>query len=73
MLPYIVITLAVIYFVMKGTGLLDEIARSWRSQGDREEQNIRRWFERGSADGDLNHRLEVFKDFLVDDNEVDDA
>ena len=73
MLPYIVITLAVIYFVMKGSGLLDELARSRRSKVDREGPIPQGWLERLSKETDLNHRLEVFKDFLMDDHEDEDA
>ena len=69
MLPYIVIILAVIYFVMKGTGFLDELAKSRRTQGDPEEKPGWRLLERMRNDSDMNRRLEVFKDFLGDNNE----
>ncbi len=69
MLPYIVIILAVIYFVMKGTGFLDELAKSQRKQGDPEKQMGWRLLDRMRNDSDMNHRLEVFKDFLGDNDE----
>ncbi|MCK5634995.1 MAG: hypothetical protein KAI06_07905, partial [Anaerolineales bacterium] len=64
MLPYIVIMVAVIYFVLKGTGFLDELARSQRMQGDPEEHLGRRLVDRIRNDADMNRRLEVFKDYL---------
>jgi hypothetical protein len=73
MLPYIVITLAVIYFVMKGTGFLDELARSQRKQDDPEKQMGWRLLDRTRNDSDMNHRLEVFKDFLGDNDEEEDV
>ena len=69
MLPYIVIILAVIYFVVKGTGFLDEFAKSQRAQDDPEEKPGWRLLERMRNDSDMNRRLEVFKDFLGDNNE----
>lgn len=73
MLPYIVVILAVVYFVMKGTGFLDELARSRRTQGDPEEQLGRRLLDRMRNEKDMNRRLEVFKDFLGDNNEDEDG
>ena len=72
MLPYIVIMLAVIYFVMKGTGFLDELAQSQRTQGDPEEHLGRRLVDRIRNDADMKRRLEIFKDFLGDNNEDED-
>ena len=69
MLPYIVIILAVIYFVVKGTGFLDELAKSRGAQDDPEEKSGWRLLERMRNDSDMNRRLEVFKDFLGDNNE----
>ena len=71
-LPFIVIILAVIYFVMKGTGFLDEISKSWGTQGDPEDQQGWRLLERMRNDPEMNRRLEVFKDFLGDNNEDED-
>ena len=73
MLPYIVILLAVVYFVMKGTGFLDEISKSRRTQDDSEEQPGWRLLERMRNDSEMNRRLEVFKDFLGDNNEDEDV
>lgn len=72
MLPYIVIILAMVYFVMKGTGFLDELAKSRRTQGEPEEHLGRRLLERMQNDSDMNRRLEVFKEFLGDNNENED-
>jgi len=73
MLPFIVITLAVVYFVMKGTGFLDELAQSQRSQGDPEEHMVRRFVDRMRNDADMNRRLEIFKEFLGENNEDEDG
>ncbi|MCJ7569180.1 MAG: hypothetical protein MUO58_16800 [Anaerolineales bacterium] len=72
MLPYIVIILAVVYFVMKGTGLLDEFAKSRRTQGDPEESLGRRLLDRMRTESDMNRRLEVFKDYLGNNDEEED-
>ncbi len=73
MLPYIVIILAVVYFVIKGTGLLDEFSKSRRTQDDSEEQPGWRLLDRMRNDSEMNRRLEVFKDFLGDNNEDEDV
>ena len=73
MLPYIVIILAVIYFVMKGTGFLDDLSRSRRAQGDPEEQPGWRLLDRMRNDSEMNRRLEIFKEFLGDNNEDEDV
>ncbi len=72
MLPYIVIMLAVVYFVMKGTGILDEYSKSRHTQDDSEEQPGWRLLERMRNDTEMNRRLEVFKEFLGDNNEDED-
>ncbi len=72
MLPYIVIILAVIYFVMKGTGFLDEFSKSQRTNGDPEEQLGWRLLDRMRNDSEMNRRLEIFKEFLGDNNEDED-
>ena len=64
MLPYIVIILAVVYFVMKGTGFLDEFSKSRRTQDDSEEQPGWRLLDRMRNDSEMNRRLEIFKEFL---------
>lgn len=71
-LPFIVIILAVIYFVMKGTGFLDEISKSRGTQGDPEDQQGWRLLDRMRNDSEMNRRLEVFKEFLGDNNEDED-
>ncbi len=73
MLPYIVIILAVVYFVLKGTGFLEEFSKSRRTQDDSEEQPGWRLLDQMRNDSEMNRRLEVFKDFLSDNNEDEDA
>jgi hypothetical protein len=73
MLPYIVIIVAVIYFVIKGTGFLDEFSHSRRAQDDPEEQPGWRLLDRLRNDSEMNRRLEVFKEFLGDNNEDEDV
>ncbi len=73
MLPYIVIILAVVYFVMKGTGFLDEFSRSRRAKDDPEEQPGWRLLDRMRNDSEMNRRLDVFKEFLGDNNEDEDV
>ncbi|MES0340258.1 MAG: hypothetical protein ABUK16_05740 [Anaerolineales bacterium] len=72
MLPYIVIILAVVYFVMKGTGFLDEFSKSQRTQDDPEDQQGWRLLDRMRNDPEMNRRLEIFKEFLGDNNEDED-
>jgi hypothetical protein len=70
MLPYIVITAAIIFFLLQRSGLFDELRR--REQDP--ESHRRRWGKRVQReleqDPEVNQRLEVFKDFL--DREQDD-
>jgi hypothetical protein len=73
MLPYIVIILAVVYFVLKGTGFLEEFSKSRRTQDDSEEQPGWRLLDQMRNDSEMNRRLEVFKDFLSDNNEDEDV
>ena len=72
MLPYIVIIFAVVYFVMKGTGFLDEFSKSQRNQGDPEEKQGWRLLDRMRNDSEMNRRLEIFKEFLGENNEDED-
>ena len=73
MLPYIVIILAVVYFVLKGAGFLEELSKSRRTQDDSEEQPGWRLLDQMRNDSEMNRRLEVFKDFLSDNNEDEDV
>ncbi len=64
MLPVIVILLVLLYFILKATGLLDEIIRIQRNPS---ETAWRQFFERWEPVED--ERLEVYRDFLDDDSE----
>jgi hypothetical protein len=67
MLPFIVITAAILFFVLQRSGIFEDI----RGQAGNSRRTRRRWGERVmrelERDPELNKRLEVFKDFL--DNE----
>ncbi len=66
LLPLVVIGAAIIFFILKATGALDLLADSGK---DRPETK-RRWgqelLENAKDDPELNRRLQVFKDFLDD-------
>ena len=64
MLPYIVITAAIVFFLLKRSGVFEDL----RVQ-DGKDNTSRRWWGRRvmrelEQDPELNQRLEVFKDFL---------
>jgi hypothetical protein len=64
MLPYIVITAAIVFFLLKRSGIFDDL----RAQDGKDRTARRRWGSRIKReleqDPELNQRLEVFKDFL---------
>jgi hypothetical protein len=70
MLPYIVITAAIVFFLLKRSGIFDDL----RAQDGDRGNTRRRWGKRIQReleqDPELNQRLEVFKDFL--DNQQDE-
>jgi len=70
MLPFIVITAAILFFILQRSGIFDDLRR----QAGNSRKNRQRWSERVKRelerDPELNKRLEVFKDFL--DNEPDE-
>lgn len=70
MLPYIVITAAIVFFLLKRSGIFDDL----RAQDGEGRTSRRRWGRRVmreiEQDPELNQRLEVFKDFL--DNQQDE-
>jgi hypothetical protein len=70
MLPYIVITAAIVFFLLKRSGIFDDL----RAQDGEGHLSPRRWGRRVmreiEQDPELNQRLEVFKDFL--DNQQDE-
>jgi len=67
MLPYIVLVAAALYFIVKGTGWLDELADRRRSSvGTSSWQEIKR------PDPIEDKRLEVFRQYLDPDSEEGD-
>jgi hypothetical protein len=70
MLPYIVITAAIIFFLLQRSGLFEELRRRDRDVDRprrRREERVQRKLDH---DPEVNQRLEVFKDFL--EREQDD-
>ena len=63
MLPFIVIAAAIVFFLLKRSGFFESL----RAQDD-DQKPPRRWRQRLmqelEQDPELNQRLEVFKDFL---------
>lgn len=70
MLPYIVITAAIIFFLLQRSGLFEDL----RSRQNDRPRDRKRWGRRMlrelEQDPDTAERLEVFKDFL--DSQADD-
>lgn len=71
LLPFIAIGAAILFFMLKASGVLDLLASAGR---DRQEKR-RKWgqelLENAKDDPDLNSRLQVFKEFLEDQTEAD--
>lgn len=65
MLPYIVIIAAIVFFLLKRSGFFESL----RTRDDKQKTR-RQWGQRLmrelEQDPELNKRLEVFKDFLED-------
>ena len=66
MLPYLVIFAAILYFVFRGMGWIDELAER-RSKPRRPSQGMRRLQAEEEA-----RRLEVYKQFLEGDSDPPD-
>ncbi len=70
MLPYIVITAAIMYFLLRKSGFFESLQRQ---DGNRPSRKIwgRQILRELQEDPELNKRLEVFKDFLEDEQDED--
>lgn len=73
MLAIVALTMAVLFFILLKSGVLDELPETL---GRPDRRKPHRWALRGSSkptDREQNRRLEVFKDFLEDHSDGDDA
>ncbi len=67
-LPYVALSLAVLFFALLRLGVLDDLARGARRRGSRSGQTRGKLLE-SNDEPELAKRLEVFKDFLEGDDE----
>lgn len=67
-LPYVALSLAVLFFALLRLGILDDLARGARRRGSRSVQT-RGKLPKSNDEPELAKRLEVFKDFLEGDDE----
>ena len=71
MLPLVALSLAVLFFVMLRSGILDDLANEMR--GDRSpSRRATGKLPAPEDDPEVSKRLEVFKDFLEGDEEQED-
>ena len=68
MLPYIVIFAAILYFVLRGLGWIDELAAR-RSRMPRDRSPVARGIQQAQEEA---RRLEVYKQFLEGDADAPD-
>ncbi|MDF1499443.1 MAG: hypothetical protein P1P76_03115 [Anaerolineales bacterium] len=72
LLPLVVIGAAILFFVLKASGVLDLLADSGKDRPD----SKRRWgqelLENAKDDPELNRRLQVFKEFLDEKSDAED-
>ncbi len=71
MLPYIVIVAAILFFLLKLSGIIDELGTRDADGVSRRRKWGRRLIEEIEEDPELNQRLEVFKDFLENQQDED--
>jgi hypothetical protein len=71
MLPFIVIVAAILFFLLKRSGIFDELGTRDADGVSRRRKWGRRLIEEIEEDPELNQRLEVFKDFLENQQDED--
>ncbi|MGD2161565.1 MAG: hypothetical protein PVI81_09125 [Anaerolineales bacterium] len=64
LLPLVVIGAAIIFFVLKATGALDLLADAGKDRPETKKRWGQELLESAKDDPELNRRLQVFKDFL---------
>lgn len=64
MLPYIVITAAIIFFLLRRSGIFDDLGDQEGKKSSSRQSWGRRILRELERDPEMNQRLEVFKDFL---------
>ena len=72
MLPYLVLLLAVLYVILKMFGIIDDFTngmrRFWEDQDGRFQEIIGEF----TVSDEVESRLEVFRDFLIDQSDLDE-
>ena len=72
MFPYVVIILAVIFLVLKYSGLLDEFTNAMRRTWGIPEDRLRELQDPPVEDEATEDRLRVFREYLDDPSQQDD-
>ena len=71
MLPLVALSLAVLFFVMLRSGILDDLAKGIRGERSPDGRTTGRLLA-PEDDPEVSKRLEVFKDFLEGDEDQED-
>jgi hypothetical protein len=72
LLPWVVIGAAILFFVLKASGVLDLLADLSQDRPETKQHWSRKLLESAKDDPELNRRLEVFKDFLDNQSDPED-
>ena len=72
MLPYIVLFLAVFFIILKMFGIIDDITNGMRRFWDGQDRSFKEIIGELTISDELDSRLEVFRDFLIDQSDLDE-
>jgi hypothetical protein len=72
MLPFVVILSAVVFLILKISGILDDFTNAMRGFWETRDGRIREIIKELSFDNDADDRLEVFREFLSDKPDTDE-
>lgn len=72
LLPWVVIGAAILFFILKASGVLDRLADLGQDQPETKKHWSQKLLESAKDDPELNRRLEVFKDFLDNQSDPED-
>ena len=72
MLPYIVLLLAVLFIILKMFGMIDDFTNAMRRFWEDQDGRFQEIIGELTVNDEVNSRLEVFRDFFIDQSDLDE-
>jgi hypothetical protein len=72
MLPYIVLFLAVFFIILKMFGIIDDITNGMRRFWEGQDRSFKEIIGELTIGDEVDSRLEVFRDFFIDQSDLDE-